>query len=554
MRTRVLSLTAAALLVLALFGADPVSYAATDEEIENSIVMGLAWLAEQQDPVDGGWGLPWDCDRVSRTGLALLKFETRAHELRLDPLGPEYEYGDQVAMGLAYLVTQGWSIPIVPQPAGDPDGNGNGLGMYFTGCGGHQTYNSGIALMALVASGHPELYGVTAQDTLDYLAFAQVEAGCPVDPPECAGFNRGGWGYEHNTCDWSDNSNGGYASLGIGFAAAPAPFGFGLTIPAFVPTELSLWLSVLQDPVNGDADDGGSWYNPCWLWSPWVNILKTGNMLYEMALTGDTPTTARVMDAIDYIERHWNDPAGCDAGWRGHRQAMFTMMKGFEALNIDLLDLDGDGVPETDWFDAVSTELVMTQNPDGSWPWDCWGDQVLSTAWALLTLERAVPPVEFRVFVDIKPQSCPNPFNVGPADPYALATARKTLGVLPVAVLGTADFDVLTIDPATIALSREGVVDENGDPVFVRPSRYAFEDVATPFEGELCDCHTLGPDGYTDLTLKFRTLEVIEALQLSDVLGQSVALSVTGNLWPEAGEPGPGQAFHGEDCVWVLGE
>src|SRR4030042_5245628 len=44
------------------------------------------------------------------------------------------------------------------------------------------------------------------------------------------------------------------------------------------------------------------------------------------------------------------------------------------------------------------------------------------------------------VAVDIKPGSCPNPMNV------------KSRGVLPVAILGTAEFDVTTIVPESIQL------------------------------------------------------------------------------------------------------
>ena len=45
------------------------------------------------------------------------------------------------------------------------------------------------------------------------------------------------------------------------------------------------------------------------------------------------------------------------------------------------------------------------------------------------------------VYVDIKPGGCPTPVNVG------------SKGVLPVAVLGTGDFDVSTIDPQSITLA-----------------------------------------------------------------------------------------------------
>jgi len=100
--------------------------------------------------------------------------------------------------------------------------------------------------------------------------------------------------------------------------------------------------------------------------------------------------------------------------------------------------------------------------------------------------------------VDIKPTSCPNPLNT------------KSKGVTPVAILGTADFDVTEIDPETIKLI--GILTD------VSPLSWNWEDVATPFEPytgkEDCDldCNTEGPDGYLDLTLKFDTQKLLDAI------------------------------------------
>ncbi len=98
------------------------------------------------------------------------------------------------------------------------------------------------------------------------------------------------------------------------------------------------------------------------------------------------------------------------------------------------------------------------------------------------------------VAVDIKPGSCPNPFNT------------ESKGILPVALLGTEGFDPTDIDLTTVLLTRNVCGDG------VAPIRWSVEDVATPFEGELCDCNDLNGDGYLDLTLKFKAQDVLATL------------------------------------------
>ncbi len=137
---------------------------------------------------------------------------------------------------------------------------------------------------------------------------------------------------------------------------------------------------------------------------------------------------------------------------------------------------------------------------------------------------------EITVKMDIKPGSCPNPLNL------------KSKGVLPVAILGSKDFNVKDIDPATIMLSREGI------PGGVAPIRYNYADVATPFEGELCDCNRLYGDGYKDLTLKFKKTEVISELLLAEVAGETVPLTITFSLKQDKG----GADYSAEDCLKIL--
>jgi hypothetical protein len=131
------------------------------------------------------------------------------------------------------------------------------------------------------------------------------------------------------------------------------------------------------------------------------------------------------------------------------------------------------------------------------------------------------------VSIDIKPGSCPNPLNLA------------TRGVLPVAILGSDDFDVSTIDVATISLAGVG------------PIRSSYEDVASPVpDGNECECTTEGPDSHTDLTLKFKTQQVVEQLingeaELAD--GQELALTLTGTL-------SDGTPIEGTDCIVLVGK
>jgi hypothetical protein len=247
-----------------------------------------------------------------------------------------------------------------------------------------------------------------------------------------------------------------------------------------------------------------------------------------MAFVGDAPSDTRVVDALDYIGRHWN--SDWVQGWGKNAtvqyQATYCLMKGLEGMGVPL-----DGVPGVaDWHQDMADAILGEQNVDGSWPAGnpayVWPDgsinytvsAELGSVWALLTLERfAPPPPVIEVSVDIKPMSWPNPLNV------------NGKGVLPVAILGTADFDVSQVDPATVRL--EGVA----------PLRWALEDVGTAGDP------LAGPDGFTDLSLKFKTQEIVSAL--GDVDDKDVVvLHLTGNLKEEFG----GTPISGQDVVLII--
>jgi len=138
--------------------------------------------------------------------------------------------------------------------------------------------------------------------------------------------------------------------------------------------------------------------------------------------------------------------------------------------------------------------------------------------------------------LDIKPGSCPNPLN------------PRSQGVVPMALVGDASFDVADVDVDSLWLSRVDGVGGSVAPLMGPPGPgIRIDDVATPLMGEPCACHELDGDGIDDLTLKFSLPELVEALELDSVRTLStVELILRGSL-PDGG------AFEARDCVSLSG-
>jgi hypothetical protein len=136
------------------------------------------------------------------------------------------------------------------------------------------------------------------------------------------------------------------------------------------------------------------------------------------------------------------------------------------------------------------------------------------------------------VHLDIRPRGCPNPFN------------PRSMGYLPAALLGTEIFDVADIDLATLEIARADGVGGSVAPHEGWPGPHAtYADVATPFNGEVCDCHTLAEDGIVDLRFVFAIDELVAALELNGLSpGETVELVVTGELLD-------GTLFEAHDCI-----
>ncbi|MBW8000715.1 MAG: hypothetical protein FVQ80_01665 [Planctomycetes bacterium] len=276
----------------------------------------------------------------------------------------------------------------------------------------------------------------------------------------------------------------------------------------------------LDDSGNPHIVAGGQY--GYWNGSSWqISTFQSGGGIGEVSIKLDSagnPHIAYYGDGIKY------------AYWNGSSWEIQTVGHVFSMIS---LELDSNDIPHIMYGTCNYATLV-----EGNWVTKSLASGhfedfaldsydrvhfVYTPHYESLVYMHQVPEPTIGVAVDIKPGSCPNPLNV------------KSKGVLPIAILGSAEVDVTTIDVATILL--EGVV---------IPIRSSYEDVATVFDSNDCNCATRGPDGFLDLTLKF------DIRDIADVIGDvshrdELSLTLEGALFEEFG----GTLIQGADCITI---
>ncbi len=140
---------------------------------------------------------------------------------------------------------------------------------------------------------------------------------------------------------------------------------------------------------------------------------------------------------------------------------------------------------------------------------------------SLATLAGYVPTRA--VSFDIRPGSCPNPFN------------PESRGAVPALVLGSADVDVHDIDISSLRVAGS-----------VAPSKLRVADMASALRNDGGHpCADMFPDGIDDLRMEIST-EDIAAVLGPVAVGKEVSLRLTGRL-------ADGTRIEGEDEVVIVG-
>jgi len=374
-------------------------------EVNVAIDNGLWWLHKQQirgtypDGADYGY---WENAgfEVAATAAAVEAFELQGHLAKGAPYDiSEDPYVETVQRGLNHLfnhmVERAVSEDPIYCPFGNPDMNGNGIGL---GCwSGHEMYESGIALMTMGSSKAPDRVATTGpvagrtyleitQDMVDFMAWGQS------DP--YTGNYEGGWRYSANGGD-SDNSVSQWPVIGM--EAAERNFGdVGLAVPDFVRPELLKWLTYSQCTAPDERYGGFGYTAPC----DWVNTAKAGAGAAMLSWAGVPSGDPRFQDVLNFLDAHWYDLGGCDGNFDNY-YAMYGVMKG-----MVIPDPDVELIGTHDWYAEYARYIVDEQNAYGGEyvvDYSCWGpggsgqiQNSLATAWAMLILTPTVvqpPPV-----------------------------------------------------------------------------------------------------------------------------------------------------------------
>ena len=346
---------------------------------------------------------------IASTGAAVDAFQLHGSKANTDYDSDPYV--ETVQRALNYLLCNTYSFPIVPQAAGDPDTNGNGIGLVTNHTSylydGRQTYIGGICMVALASSGAPNklasvgganVYGRTyaniVQDMVDFFAYGQVDSGS----------GRGGWRYYANYSG-SDMSTTQWPPLGM----LAAEENMGSTVPQFVRDELIYFLDYTQHTAC-DTDNGGFGYDsPNYI----PNCTKAGAGIICHEFLGTPLTDPKVESAIGFLYRHWNDVGSSwdDQRLLGNSYGMYAVMKAMRIPEPDITSMtefdctiSAQTTNNFDWYYPPDTEpreglahyIVRTQQPNGSWD-DVPGPNPVydefCTGWRILILLKGVATI-----------------------------------------------------------------------------------------------------------------------------------------------------------------
>ncbi len=341
---------------------------------------------------------------ASPTASAVHAFQINGHKKEGNP--NEDPYVEAVAGGLNWLLNGYYAntgylclkpYAIGAQTGGNPDSNGNGIGItvgdYY---GDRPIYQGGMVMDAIIASGTPDAsserdfdndgtpdtYREVIQEMCDMYAWGQYD-GAASFYDFVLGVNRtgiiGGWRYGWN--NHPDNSACQWAAIGM-LPAQKAPW--GCTVPEWVKTLNDNWLWY---SYNQWAAAGTTWGSFGYTGKGTYDA-TTPSGLVQLVFSGKQTTDPRWITVERWFADNWKDQYSDWLDWN-NVYAYYSFTKAMRlAQPQPVVTFSSNGF---DWYRGNATKMGMAEklasymNTNGRL-WD-WYGYVFPTSWAIVILK-----------------------------------------------------------------------------------------------------------------------------------------------------------------------
>ncbi|MBD3316819.1 MAG: PKD domain-containing protein, partial [Chitinivibrionales bacterium] len=331
---------------------------------------------------------------ANATASAVQAFEINGHLENGSALDDPYV--ETVARGMNYLFDHLKYVNIGMQEYGNPDANGNGIGISVNE--GHEPYQLGAVMDAIIAGGTPDAInqmGGTNISGRSYLSIVQDMADQHSWGQGDHSSGRGGWRYNWNSSS-SDNSVAQWGAIGL----IPAERLWGVTVPVFVKEQNNRWLNY-SNHSNGQF----GYSSTGTAWGPYAT---TPSGMVQLAFADKTTADDRWVRAINYLagdQNKWNNFLNSN-----YLYGFYSFAKAMRLANPKPIEILPNGI---DWYNddvkGMARKLIATQRNDGSWYMGSVSGYHTNTAWATVILTPTLfekPPVAVAT-------GTPNPAAVG---------------------------------------------------------------------------------------------------------------------------------------------
>ncbi|RDH87793.1 MAG: hypothetical protein DIZ78_04420 [endosymbiont of Escarpia spicata] len=353
-------------------------------EINVAIDEGLWYLHQEQTrtTAEGYETGYWTSNaRASATASSIQSFLINGHLESVDPA--EDPYQETVVRGLRQLFRDLGTVDIATQTYGEPDTNGNGIGIQTgqNSSGAQPIYQGGQVMDAIASTGTPLARTITGAaninrrsyfdiltDMADQYGWGQTERG-----------SGGGWRYS-----WNGSIDQSAAQWGaIGLLAAQDVF--GVAIPQWVKERNRVWITNSYGGIGFGYTTGG------------VTQAGTPSGLVQMVFDELETSDIRWITSERWMRDNWGTQYDIDVGNRPV-YPYYAMTKAMRlAKPTPVVNFAHDGF---DWFsdptEGLARILIDEQIATGEIPGTRWISKQLRSSWSVIILSRTLfmqPPV-----------------------------------------------------------------------------------------------------------------------------------------------------------------